>query len=67
MAFEIVGETSINHLDDRERAKGDYDSFETTFYPRDGLTSPFKVTVYQAKEDNPKVFTIFRLFIYSFI
>ena len=52
LAFELIGETALNYLEQRECKLCGYQTLITTFFPRNGVLSPFSVLVYRATEDN---------------
>jgi hypothetical protein len=55
LAFELLGETALKYLNDRECTKGGYETLITTFFPRNGVMTPFPVLVFRATEHNPQV------------
>ena len=52
LAFELVGESALKYLNERECTKGGYETFITTFSPRNGVMAPFPVLVFRATEHN---------------
>lgn len=52
IAFELIGETALKYLDQRECKLGGYQTLITTFFPRNGILAPFSVLLYRATEDN---------------
>lgn len=54
LAFELLGETALRYLNDRECTKGGYETLITTFFPRNGVMTPFPVLVFRATEHNPQ-------------
>lgn len=47
-----MGEAALKYLNERECTKGGYETFITTFSPRNGVMAPFPVLVFRATEHN---------------